>query len=250
MSKKNQSLLYVLFLALLSVLLFFGCSPKVEFDFSTITSKQNLTVGADISFSTGISETAVSAIKNLTGISPDEPLFDKKAISESLKSSGLKEKAVLLNSDSSIDVKIYSADLSKIGNTDTPIFKTLYNKTTKEVSVSTVLNQEAFENLFSIFPEEFADYAELLMAPIFTGEKLSQEEYLELIGAAYGNSLQKELADSVCILKGSTPGKITNLIWNNKEITDFIGKNNFQISIPLSFLLAANDEISFSVSWK
>lgn len=250
MVKQKNSILNFIFLSLLCFFLFFSCSPKIEFDFNTITPKENSEITANISFSTGISDTAVIAIKNLTGIPEESPLFDKEAISESLKTSGLKEKKVSVNSDSSLDVKVYSSDLSKIGNSQKPIFTTTYNKTTKEYSVSTILNPKTFESLFTIFPEEFADYAELLMAPIFTGENLSETEYLDLLAAAYGNSLQKELSDSVCILQGKTPGVITDFSWNNEKIKKFNGKKNFLLSVPLVSFLSNNEGISFNICWK
>ena len=45
----------------------------------------------------------------------------------------------------------------------------------------------------SSLPDEFMAYMDMLAAPVFTGEQLSQEEYLGVISAIYGQTFATEL---------------------------------------------------------
>ena len=49
------------------------------------------------------------------------------------------------------------------------------------------------QTLTGLLPQETAEYTEFLMAPLFTGERMSADEYAELIGSMYGKAMRADL---------------------------------------------------------
>lgn len=70
---------------------------------------------------------------------------------------------------------------------------------TKKQSVSSfnkleiILSPEILQNLITSQNSIIQKYADLLMAPCFTGEELSEAEYKELVASLYGNEIAEEL---------------------------------------------------------
>jgi len=71
------------------------------------------------------------------------------------------------------------------------------------------LSPATLNSLLKLMPEETAEYTEFLMAPAFTGEKMSAKEYADSIGSMYGSTMRKESESSFFIFDVSAPGEIT-----------------------------------------
>ena len=100
-------------------------------------------------------------------------------------------------------------------------------------------------------PEEAAEYTEFLMAPAFTGEKMSAKEYADSIGSMYGSTMRKESESSFFIFDVSAPGEITEAAVLPAG-TGSASKNGKKVSfrIALNTFLSNSGEIIIRVRWK
>ena len=71
------------------------------------------------------------------------------------------------------------------------------------------LTKEIVAKTIAVLPQELFEYADLLMAPVLTGERMSEEEYLDLIAAAYGPQAAAELKACAFELTVQCPAKVT-----------------------------------------
>ena len=105
---------------------------------------------------------------------------------------------------------------------------------------SLTVTTELMQALLAQLPEETAGWSEMLMAPLFTGEELSEAEYSELLGAVYGNKIVEEAENAAVTLSVTAPAQILETrIPEYAKVS--VSKNTAKISIPLlSFLTEYN----------
>lgn len=58
------------------------------------------------------------------------------------------------------------------------------------------ISSEKLQSLYEKLPSEIQSYLDMLIAPSFTGEKMPDEEYLDLLASVYGQSLADEIKNS------------------------------------------------------
>ena len=58
------------------------------------------------------------------------------------------------------------------------------------------LSKENLKNLYDNLPFEVQSYIDMLMSPSFTGEKMTDDEYLDLLASVYGQKLSDEIKNS------------------------------------------------------
>ena len=58
------------------------------------------------------------------------------------------------------------------------------------------LSKENLKNLYDNLPFEVQSYIDMLMSPSFTGEEMTDDEYLELVASVYGQKLSDEIQKS------------------------------------------------------
>lgn len=81
-----------------------------------------------------------------------------------------------------------------------------YDGNERKTSVS--LSPKNIASFLEMLPQESRDFIDMLMAPLFTGDKIPPAEYEELIGAAYGKKLAGELRSAEFVLTVDVPYKI------------------------------------------
>lgn len=80
-----------------------------------------------------------------------------------------------------------------------------------ENSFSIKISRENLLEFYRTLPEDFQNYLDMLMAPAFTGEEMSDGEYVELLSEVYGQALADEVsAASVKIAVVSPSGMKKN----------------------------------------
>ena len=62
--------------------------------------------------------------------------------------------------------------------------------------VSLILSAELLHALYAKMPDDFQSYMDLFMAPVFTGEDMSDADYLDLVTTVYGQPLVDELKNA------------------------------------------------------
>ena len=97
--------------------------------------------------------------------------------------------------------------------------------------------------IIGLLSPQIADFLNVLMAPLATGEELSRTEYLELIASFYNRAICDEIAGSRIRASIDFPGAVTSVRGGT-----FSGRRvNFDI--PLVDLLVLETPLSYEVNW-
>ena len=118
--------------------------------------------------------------------------------------------------------------------------------------ITITLSPDTLREVMDMLPPETRDLAELLMAPVFTGEELLSDEYLDILSAAYGERASSEIASSRCtlILKTPQPVQEVRCSGTHRELIETgCSGNTATITIPLVLLLTLSDTITLSTQW-
>jgi hypothetical protein len=92
--------------------------------------------------------------------------------------------------------------------------------------------------------EDVQAYLSSLMAPIATGEKMTQSDYLALVTSVYGSPVAKEIAASHITLSIAPPGKVAKVEGGEQKAHAAV------FTISVLHLLVLDTPISCSLSWK
>ncbi len=169
------------------------------------------------------------------------PALDQAALTKSLSGAGLTVLSVSGQSDSGIffDAKIQSISKITLG---------LLRADPSGKGITIHHSPETLTELASYLPEDAWDTLDLLMAPVFTGEILSEGEYQDVISAAYGKSLGKEIGLSHCVISVTCPRAIKDVSVTDPGTVVRKGATAV-ISIPLSALLTLKTPLITSINW-
>lgn len=97
---------------------------------------------------------------------------------------------------------------------------------------SLTLSKETITQFLSLLPEDAIEYTELLIAPVFTGEKMSVSEYLDTLSAVYGEESAKEMKEA----------KIEFSITSKSGVKQ-------TLNIPLSDILTLQQTKQYTFDW-
>ena len=172
-----------------SVFLFFSCSAEIVFE---VKKDGNVKISYDGDLSGDflqflINQNGKNTELDLENIENTE--LDVEVLTESLKNSGFE------------NVQILSGKLKNI-------LITLEDKSQKSVlfhskllkmqngSLSVDFSYENLRNFYENADEQLQSDLDLLLAPVFNDEKMTETEYLETIATFYGEKMASELAES------------------------------------------------------
>ena len=172
-----------------SVLLFFSCSAEITFEAETHSC---LKISYTADFSGEFLQFMMSQngeISDLEQQDFENSELDNQALKESLENSGFE------------NVQIVSGKLKKL------IFKmedkskksALFMTNLLKMQNGTISVDFSYENLKKFYDnadEQLQSDLDLLLAPVFNDEKMSETEYLETVAAFYGDKMADELAES------------------------------------------------------
>lgn len=224
----------VTFLALSTLMMTaMSCAPSVAL---TIKSDGSATASFRGAFGT-------AGKKAYTRASGQEtlPAFDQAALAKSLSGAGLTVLSVSERSDSGL---FFDATIPSISHLPLGLLRA--NPSGKGVTIH--LSHETLTELITYLPQDAWDTLDLLMAPVFTGETLSEGEYQDVISAAYGKSLGNELGLSLCVISVTCPRAITSVSVSSPGTVVRKGATAV-ISIPLSALLTLKTPLIASINW-
>ena len=91
---------------------------------------------------------------------------------------------------------------------DHELFKDVINYDKKRHHTAVTLSPKRISSFLEMLPQESRDFIDMLMAPLFTGDKIPPAEYEELIGAAYGKKIAAELRSAEFTLIVDVPYKV------------------------------------------
>jgi hypothetical protein len=105
------------------------------------------------------------------------------------------------------------------------------------------LDRETSPALMALFSADVGDYLSALMAPCATGDPLSRQEYVALLGSVYGRALADEVSAARIGLGLEVPGTVTGTLGGS-----FRGRRA-RFEIPLLDFLVLDRPLRYEVSW-
>ena len=117
----------------------------------------------------------------------------------------------------------------------------------KKKSLTLTLSPATMRALYDSMDEQTRSYADLFMAPAFTGEQMSGEEYIALISSVYGSDLADEISTARMEVTLTAP-KGSKVASCSREDAKLSGRRA-QFAIPLLDLLVMEKEQRYRISW-
>lgn len=221
-----------------------GCSSKLN-----ISAKSDN--GVDIEFSTGLGTALVDTIKTVTssmgGNSKSSGFFSADIIKAALADSDFSNYKVLTPDENSFTVNgsLPSAD-KQTHATGTLRAADLVICNSNILALK--LSPKDLKTFADGLPQDTKNYLDLFMAPVFTGEAMSKNDYKMLIASIYGEKIAAELEQSSITVTLTPPkGKAIKNAALPKNGTSTQTKATF--SIPLLEFLTTDKELVYSIKW-
>ena len=218
----TKSLLFMFAAALLFLsLLFMSCTSSVELH-------ANADGSINILYDAAFDSAFIEIMQSLSGESGPQ-LFDADEMTSQFRAAGIKDVRVASPANASLGIALR---LPKEGND--PISRSGCISRSARSSAITV-SPASCAKLYKLLPDTMQSYIDLCMAPLFLGEPMSQNEYVDLIASVYGQALADELKRSKI--------KISLFAPNDEK------KASKTVELSLAELLTSTKPVSFSVAW-
>lgn len=140
--------------------------------------------------------------KLVNSISDDDVVFDTKAITYELSKSGFQDVIVTAKGKKSLEISMTEKGQNSYLYTSGML-------DTKGNKISLKLSPETLKKFYSLCDEQIVLYLDLLLAPIFNDEKMTEAEYLETVATFYGQSVADEFSKSMIRLTVTNPNEKT-----------------------------------------
>lgn len=180
-----KKILYVCFFTFLS-LFFISCGSEV-----VLKTTSN---GCEFIFNISLEDSYLIKVFSLNTNSSDDGttnIFDVEGIKKTLIESGLENVDVKEVSSSRLLISGFISKNTKNFITDSKIVD-FYG----DNNVKIVLSSVTLKNLYDNLSYELKSYLDMIAAPSFTGEQMTDDDYIEFIGTIYGEDFSNELNKS------------------------------------------------------
>lgn len=172
-----------------SVFLFFSCSAEIVFE---VKKDGNVKISYDGDLSGDflqflINQNGKNTELDLGNIENTE--LDAEVLTESLKNSGFENVQILSGKLKNILITMEDKSQKSV---------LFYSKLLKMQNGSLFVDfsYENLRNFYENADEQLQSDLDLLLAPVFNDEKMTETEYLEIIATFYGEKMASELAES------------------------------------------------------
>jgi hypothetical protein len=221
-----------LFVIVAAIAILSGCSPAITISVADQAHESAV-------FDAEISATAENIIRRFTG--NQQQIFDKAEITKSVTAAGLKIESLAFPKQTSIAIAL------TVPNFDGMLGKAITVSQSAK-SITFTLSRDSIKSALTLMPESTNEYLDLLMAPVFTDEDMSAEEYESVIAAAYGKTLADELKKSSFLITVRCPSTVHASRLTGSGTASKTG-NAALFTIPLSSVLAMEKPITGSATW-
>lgn len=172
-----------------SVFLFFSCSAEIVFE---VKKDGNVKISYDGDLSGDflqflINQNDKNAELDLGNIENTE--LDVEVLAESLKNSGFENVQILSGKLKNILITMEDKSQKSV------LFHSKLLKMQND-SLSVDFSYENLRNFYENADEQLQSDLDLLLAPVFNDEKMTETEYLEIIATFYGEKMASELTES------------------------------------------------------
>lgn len=198
-----------LFNLIVGILAFGLCSCESTLKVTSTTKGAKF--GFDTKLGSVFQDTIKSISQNVEGESSNEIAFEAEEIQQELEKAGFKNPKVFAHGNSSLSITMDSerknmdpvntSGFVSYGNEKTAIAENGAGSKVHEI----ILSNESLKAMYNQLPVVFKSYLDLFGAPVFSGEEMTDQEYIEMIACVYGQSLADEIAASelkVCLDNG------------------------------------------------
>jgi len=233
--------IFVIFITLL--VLFTSCTAGI-----TGTIRAGGT--AEISAQASLGPRTLALMKSLKGFMGDEssaPLLDGRTIGASLAASpGIRSVSLRNTSPSALEGVISASDLGNFLATGEGKFITYVDRPSNS-SIVVVLDRNSAPLLISALSPEVEEYLSALMAPVITGEIITNGEYLDIVASVYGRPLADEIASARIKAQIEFPRQPLAVLGGNAASSGQGRRAEFDI--PLLDLLVLERPLRYEVTW-
>ncbi len=238
---KKNNVLKNSFILLFAGIVFLSCTTNA-------TVSINESSAADFSYKTTASKNVESLIRSFAGAGQSVSVFDKSVIEKSFEMSEID--LVSVSSVGTADIMLSGKikDINEIVPTGDQLIA--FENTSAGGKMDLHINNETLDALLSLMGSENLVYLELLMAPVFTGEKMSEEEYLSFMSSIYGPAILEDLTDSIISFDMEVPKSIKNAQLYPETIGEIkYSENTARVDISLLSFLVNTSEINLNLEW-
>jgi hypothetical protein len=225
----------------LAVFPLFSCATRIDGSLASNGASQ-------MSVSTSLEPRMTSLVRSFSaaGGQQDALILDGPALSKSLSASSYGDVSASFKNTSPSAIK---GDM-KIGNINRLFVAENAERFVEFTQGKTggkckfyidIENGPVFLNLLS---PEIADYLNVLMAPLATGEEMTRAEYLALVSSIFSKAISDEIASSRIRVSVNFPGQVTSAAGGTYK-----GKTA-EFDIPLLDILVLETPLTYEVNWK
>jgi len=179
------------------------------------------------------------------GIAPGTAILDGPAISASMAHApGIASVSLSNTSPVSIEGQMQSSHIGELlaaGGTD---FITFEQRAGGGGRFTASLDRDSGRDILALISPDITNYLAALMAPVATGEVMTREEYLFLVGAVYGSAIAAEIAGATIRAWIDFPGPIQSVRGGT-----FSG-SRAEFAIPLLDILVLETPLNYEVVWR
>jgi hypothetical protein len=225
-------------LLFLSIFLLCGCSPRIQIEV-TEDGKTAFHISSTVKPQTA------EIIRSVSAMGRGSPVLNVEAVKSSFLEAGFTAVSAVSMDGISLQADAAAESASRVFSVLNKAV--VYNREGREFQL--ILSTETVPEILSLLPRETRGYLDLLMAPLFTGEALSGAEYTEMIAAVYGNTIARELSESVFEFTFTAPGAILSCDGPPSVRIERSGQRNATFVIPLSALLVLRTQAVCRVQW-
>lgn len=178
----EKKLLVVLFSAI--ALFFTSCKSQIK-----ITVSKN---SCTVKYSTKLGKALFDTFYAFAGETESEKIFDTDQFKEIFSEGGLKNVSA---ESKAIDEISIQGDTDN-QNADFIAGSSIIKSSNDGKNVEIDFSKSNLLAMYDKMPSIMRSYIDLFMAPVFTEEEMTDDEYLELISSVYGQILADEIKDS------------------------------------------------------
>ncbi len=221
---------------------------------ASCSSKVNLTArtdgGTDVEFNTSFGKVLADTIKSISstmGNSKSAEFFSAPAMQKALKDSDFTNVKVSTPNETSMNMSGSLPTADKQTHATGTLRAADFVSCTSN-SMVLKLSPKNLKAFAGGLPQSTKNYLDLFMAPVFTGESMSREDYKMLIASIYGENIANELDKSSISINMAPPkGKTIKTASIPKNGSKSADKATF--SIPLLDFLTLNSEQNYNIKW-
>lgn len=185
MSMKKEIEKKLLVLLLSAIALFFtSCKSQIK-----ITVSKN---SCTVKYSTKLGKALFDTFYAFAGETESEKIFDTDQFKEIFSEGGLKNVSA---ESKAIDEISIQGDTDN-QNADFIAGSSIIKSSNAGKNVEIDFSKSNLLAMYDKMPSIMRSYIDLFMAPVFTEEEMTDDEYLELISSVYGQILADEIKDS------------------------------------------------------